>query len=56
MKTYSIYATEKVWYEIKLNAKTEEEAREMVMDGNYLSYETFDGEDFKIIEIKEEGY
>jgi hypothetical protein len=53
-KTFNVYATEKVWYQIKVNAETEAEAKEMVADGNYSSFETIDGEDFNILEIAEE--
>jgi len=55
MPKYNVYATEKVWYQIKVNAKTKEEARQMVMDGNYSSHEAIDGEDFNILEIEEEA-
>jgi hypothetical protein len=53
-KTFNVYATEKVWYQIKVTASTEEEAREMVMDGNYSSHDAIDGENFNILEIAEE--
>jgi hypothetical protein len=54
MTKYNVYATEKVWYQIKVIANTEEEARQMVMDGNYSSYEAIDGENFNILEIEKE--
>ena len=53
-KTFNVYATENVWYQIKVTANTEEEAREMVMDGNYSSYDAIDSDNFCIFEIAEE--
>jgi len=55
MPKYFVYATEKVYYQIKVEANSEEEARQKVMDGDYSAHEAIDGEDFNIFEIEEES-
>jgi hypothetical protein len=54
MPKYFVYATEKVCYQIKVEANSEEEAHKKVMDGEYFAHEAIDGEDFNIFEIEEE--
>ena len=54
-KIFTIYATEEVYYEIKVMADNEDDAREQVMMGNYSSWENIDGDHFHIEEIMEEA-
>ena len=53
-KTYLVYATEMVYYQIKGEADSKEEAPEKVLDGEYFAHEAIDGENFEILEITED--
>jgi hypothetical protein len=47
---YTIYATEKVVHEIRVMADSEEQARQMVLDGEG-QWDQIDGENFSIFEV-----
>lgn len=53
-KTYTIYATETAYYQIRVSANSKEEAIERVDSGEFSSWETIDGENFKINEVEED--
>lgn len=52
-KTYTIDASETVFYTVDVKAKSEEEAREAVMNGEIDMQNDFDSADFQIDSITE---
>ena len=53
-KIYTVYATEKAYYQIRVEAESKEDAIQQINEGNFSSWETIDGDDFKIDEVEEQ--
>ena len=53
MKHYTIDASETVFYTIEVEAKSEDDAREMVMMGDVIVPDAIDSSDFQIDSITE---
>jgi hypothetical protein len=56
MNTYTIYATETVFSQIRVQATTEQEAIENIKNGLYSSWDQMDSENFTINEIEKDNY
>lgn len=59
MKTFEVFASETVFYRIRVEAKNAEDAREEIFSGNVQVGEAEDSEGFeieKIVEITPEGF
>ena len=54
MKKFVIEYTETVYYTTEIVAESEEQARELFMDGQYDNYEEFDREFGGIVQLYEE--
>jgi hypothetical protein len=56
MNTYTIYATETVFSQIRVQATSEQEAIENIKNGLYSSWDQMDSENFTINEIEKDNH
>jgi hypothetical protein len=56
MNTYTIYATETVFSQIRVQATNEQEAIENIKNGLYSSWDQMDSENFTINEIEKDNH
>ena len=52
---YIVYATSKVYHQIKVVAESEEDAKKQIALNNFFAWEELDDEDFQIQEVVFDG-